>query len=126
MTLTLAAALAAGVGAVARWAVDGLVSGWLARRVDGRRLPHGTFVVNVSGSFVLGLVAGVARDAGLSPDAAVVLGTGLAGGYTTLSTWAWETWELLEVRAFAAAAGNAVATFAVGLAACAAGLLVIG
>ena len=126
MTPALAAALASGVGALARWAVDGLVSRWAAGRAGGAHLPYGTFVVNISGSFALGLVAGLARSGGLPADVAVVLGTGLAGGYTTLSTWALETLDLLEARAVAAAAGNAVGTFAVGLVACAAGLVLIG
>ena len=77
--------LAAGLGAVLRAVVD--------RAIGPRAFPWGIIVVNVTGSFLLGLVAGLATAHGLSSDAATVLGVGLAGGYTTWSTFAWEAVE---------------------------------
>jgi CrcB protein len=110
--LPLWVALAAGAGSVTRYVVDQLV----ARRL-GADLPWGTLVVNTTGSFLLGLVAG-----GMSGTAATVLGAGYAGGYTTLSTLVWETLALEEDGSHAAAALNVAGSLALGLAAAAAGL----
>lgn len=78
---TLLMAVAGGVGAAARFLTDSQVAG----RVRSR-LPVGTIVVNVTGSFLLALLVGwAARQAGGS-SLSRVLGTGLLGGYTTFST----------------------------------------
>lgn len=77
----LAVALAGGVGAVLRFVVDGLVG----RRRRGW-FPLGTVVINVSGSFLLGVLTGLALDHVASTSLTLVLGTGLVGGYTTFST----------------------------------------
>ncbi|MDQ1706515.1 MAG: fluoride exporter [Frankiaceae bacterium] len=115
--LSLAVGVAAGLGAVARLLLDRAVTA----RAPGR-FPFGTLAVNVSGSFVLGLVTGWAAHHGLSARAALVLGAGFAGGFTTLSTLAWETiWLAEDFRPMAAACyagGSALA----GLLAAAAGL----
>jgi fluoride exporter len=117
--LTLLVSLAAGVGAVLRYVVDSVV----AHRTRGP-FPLGTFIVNVTGSFVLGLVVGLSTQHGLGDQTAVVLGIGLTGGYTTMSTWAWESLALVEEGAVGVAAWNVVASVAAGLAAAAAGLAV--
>ena len=78
-----------GLGAVLRFLVDGAVT-----RRFGRSFPIGTFVVNVSGSFVLGLLDGIV----LPPRAALLVGTGVIGSYTTFSTWMFETQRLGEER----------------------------
>ena len=85
--LLLGIGLAGGVGAVARFVVDGVVA---TRAVT--EFPLGTFVVNLSGAFVLGVVAGAALD----DDAYRLLATGLLGGYTTFSTWMFESQRLGE------------------------------
>src|SRR4051812_50022089 len=82
--LALLVALAAGVGAVVRYLLDQVVT---SRRQGG--FPVGTFVVNVSGSFVLGLSTGLALHHGLGGDAAAVVGAGFAGGVTTVSPLGW-------------------------------------
>jgi len=110
--VALAVALAAGVGAVLRYLVDLVV----ARRV-GASLPWGTFVVNVSGSFVLGLAASA-----LSGSALTLVGAGLAGGYTTLSTLVWESLALVEEGLPRTALLNVVGSAAAGLLAAALGL----
>ena len=117
MILALAVGLAAGLGAVTRYGVDQLIQ----RRTDGA-FPWGTFAVNSSGSLLLGLVAGLAARNGLPAAATVTLSAGFAGGFSTLSTWAWETLALAETGSVLEAAANIVASFAVGLAAAAAGL----
>lgn len=115
--LTLLVALAAGIGAVARYVVDRSVQ----RRMTGP-FPFGTLTINVSGSLLLGVTSGLATHHGLSGGAAAVLGSGFAGGYTTLSAWAWETVTLAGLRAWWLAGANVVGSFAAGLAAAAAGL----
>ncbi len=116
MLLAVAVALAAGLGAVARVALAGAVQ---AR--TGGRLPYGTLLVNTSGSLLLGLVLGLAVSAGLPDAVALVLGSGFAGGYTTLSTYAWETVQLgRDERGLAVA--YALGSVALGLLAAAAGL----
>jgi CrcB protein len=115
--ITALVALAAGVGAVARHTVDRAVVAHLRTQ-----LPLGTFLVNVSGSLLLGLAVGLGTHHGLADRTVTVVGAGFAGGYTTLSTWAWVTLVLAEEREVRAALLNAVGSIAVGLAAAAAGL----
>ena len=115
--LTLAIAVAAGIGAVVRYLTDLVVS-----HRTGGEFPYGTLVVNLSGSLLLGLVVGLSLHRGLPAAPALVLGTGFAGGYTTLSTWAWESVALAESGALRRAALNVVGSFVLGLAAAAAGL----
>jgi CrcB protein len=96
--LAIAVALAGGVGAAGRMVLDGAVRSWT-------RLPYplGTTVINVTGSFLLGVVTGIA--AGLGPWA-LVLGTGLLGGYTTFSTASFETVRLAQAGRWRAALMN--------------------
>lgn len=118
--LTVAVGLAAAVGAVARYCLDLLVQ---ARHESV--FPWGTFAVNVSGALVLGVVTGLALEHDLAPGATIVLSAGFAGGYTTWSTWLWETAVLAEAGSLWAAALNVVASLAAGLAAAAAGFGVV-
>jgi CrcB protein len=104
MTVLLVA-LGAAVGAPVRYLVD--------RAVRSHNFPWGTFIVNVAGSFVLGLVAGGATHAD-GPVLALV-GTGFCGALTTYSTFGYETVRLLQARATLLAALNAVGSVAAGL-----------
>jgi CrcB protein len=113
----LGLAAAGGLGAVLRLLVDGAVSQRLASA-----MPVGTMAVNVSGALVLGLLDGFV----LPPHAAMVVGTGLVGAYTTFSTWMFETQRLAEERQFARAAGNIAASVVAGLAAAVLGLWIGG
>ena len=115
--LTFAVALAAGLGAVARYVVDAVVQ----HRARGD-FPLGTLVVNISGSFALGLATGLALHHGLGATPTLIIGAGFAGGYTTLSTWAWETLALAESGDVLEASANILGSFIAGLAAAAAGL----
>jgi CrcB protein len=115
--LTLMVGLTAGLGAVLRLLVDRGVT----MRAK-RPFPTGTLVVNVTGSFVLGLTVGLAMHHGLSARTATVLGAGLAGGYTTLSTFAWETVDLVETARWGAATAYLLLSTGAGLLAAAAGL----
>ena len=115
--LTLFVSLAAGLGAVTRYAVDVGVQ----RRLRSF-FPVGTLVVNVTGSAVLGLLVGLALHHGMSSDWLAVTGAGFAGGYTTLSTWAWESLALAEQGELLRTALNVVGSLLLGIAAAAAGL----
>ena len=110
-------ALAGGLGAAARFLLDTLV-----RSRFRPAFPLGTVVVNVTGSFVLGLVTGLALARAIPDAAAVVAGTGFLGGYTTFSTSSVETVRLLGDRRRRAAALNAVGTLLVAVSAAALGL----
>jgi CrcB protein len=117
MLLAALAGLAAALGALARYLVDQSV----ARKFESA-FPWGTFVINVSGSFVLGLITGLSLHDGLSPHVVTVLGTGICGGYTTFSTFNFETIRLTEDGSLLGAAGNIAGSIAAGLLAAAAGL----
>ena len=99
--LLVAVAAAGGIGAAARFVVDGLVKDRL-----GSAYPWGTTAINVSGSFALGLVTGLALQAVVAPEWKAVLGTGLLGGYTTFSTASVETVRLLAAGRRGGAVAN--------------------
>ena len=80
-------ALLGAVGALGRFWVDAAVS---ARWPSD--FPLGTLVVNLTGGFALGVVVGLALPTAL----VLILGTGLLGGYTTFSTWMFESQRLAE------------------------------
>jgi len=95
-----------GLGALARFLLDGAVAGSL-----GRNFPFGTLAVNISGAFMLGVLAGAALD----DDAYRVLGTGLVGAFTTFSTWALESHRLGEDGQLRLGALNFLASLALGV-----------
>ncbi len=115
--LSAAVGVAAGLGAVLRYLIDQVVQ---HRR--GGDFPYGSLVVNITGSMLLGLSTGLALHHGLPATPTLLIGTGFAGGYTTLSTWAWETLALAEVGDRLEAGINIAGSLAAGLAAAAAGL----
>jgi fluoride exporter len=110
--LVLGIGLVGGLGAVARFALDGALAGRL-----GREFPFGTMVVNLSGAFALGVVVGAA----VGPDAYRLLGTGLIGAFTTFSTWALESHRLGEDGEIRLGALNFAVSLVVGVAAAWAG-----
>jgi len=109
--------LLGGAGALLRFFVDGLV----AARV-GRDFPLGTFVVNMSGAAILGLLVGI----GVTGDGLVLAGTATLGSYTTFSTWMLESQRLVEDGELAIAAGNVLVSLFVGLGAVALGRFIGG
>jgi CrcB protein len=119
--IVLAMSLAGGLGAVARFALDGLV---VARA--GRRFPYGTLLINISGSLLLGVLTGLTLAHGAPTALRTVAGAGFCGGYTTFSTASFETVRLLQERRWAAALANAAGTLVLTLLAAALGLWVTG
>lgn len=99
------------LGGMARYFCSGVV----ARRI-GEVFPWGTFVVNVVGSFVIGLFAGLTGPGGGAlagnGTAALFVMTGLCGGYTTFSSFSLQTLNLARDGDWPRVAGNIVASVA--------------
>ena len=110
MRTALAIAIAGALGALARWGIGT----WFGQRFPS--FPWGTLVINVSGSFLLGVLfaALIERSAG-TPTMRVALTTGLMGAYTTFSTFSLETFRLFEDGATGAAIANIGLSLALGL-----------
>lgn len=108
----VAVALLGGAGAVARFVLDTVIS----RRWSGD-LPFGTLIINLSGAFGLGLMAGL----GLTGHALLLAGTATVGAYTTFSTWMLESHRLAEDGIGRIAALNIGLSVVVGVAAAALG-----
>jgi fluoride exporter len=94
--------VAGGIGAALRLILDGLI-----RTRIRSTYPVGTTVINVTGSFLLGLLTGLATSHLVTHQWQLLVGTGLLGGYTTFSTASFETVRLIEDRRYIAAAFNA-------------------
>jgi CrcB protein len=108
----LLVALGGAIGSVARFKL----SGWVLQQATNWRFPLGTFVVNVMGCFIAGVLAGMAvKQDVFTPDARVFLFTGLLGGFTTFSAFGLETLLLLKRGEAGVAFANAVASVVVGL-----------
>lgn len=108
-------AITGGLGSVLRFVVDGAINARL-----GTRHPWGTFAVNVTGSFALGWVTGLATAWG--PGWVTLVGVGFLGGYTTFSTASWEAVTLLRDRRWGSALMHTVGMLVACVAAAAAGL----
>ena len=92
MLEVLFVALGGAIGSAARY----LVGGWFAARF-GAAFPYGTFVVNVTGSFIVGLFLAYAQErVSLSPYWRLFFAVGFVGGYTTFSTYEYESVRLLQ------------------------------
>jgi CrcB protein len=89
--LFIAIAVAGGLGAAARFVLDGVVR---ARTNSRTTFPLGTFLINASGSLLLGLVVGLTSSQLLPETLHAIVGAGFLGGYTTFSTASFETVRL--------------------------------
>ena len=89
----------------------------------GTAFPYGTLAVNLTGSFVVGVLVGLGDGRGLAGEARLLLVTGFLGGYTTFSAFSVETVRLAEQSGVAVAAANVVASVGVGLVAATVGLV---
>jgi len=98
----------AGIGGAMRHGVN-----VAAARFLGYGFPFGTFIVNVAGSFVMGLFAGYfAYRAGVPQHVRLFLTTGILGGFTTFSTFSLDAALLVERHSYGAAAGYLVGSVA--------------
>ncbi|HKB04663.1 MAG TPA: fluoride efflux transporter CrcB, partial [Gemmataceae bacterium] len=97
-----------GLGSAAGGVLRYYLGRWVDERFGGTGFPWGTFVINVSGSFILGVLALLVLER-LPPDyrwAYLLLGTGFCGGFTTFSTFSWETFQLVRDGSLWLAMGN--------------------
>ena len=119
MTRTLLVALGGLLGSVARYWLSGVV-----QRASGGDFPLGTLAVNIVGSFVVGLVMALSLERGMmQANVRILLTIGLCGGFTTMSTFSYETVALLRdgevmlaLSNVATTVGSCVAAAWVGLA----------
>nr|WP_311379578.1 CrcB family protein [Arthrobacter sp. ISL-48] len=109
--------LAGGLGAGTRFVIDGLVRSRLRTA-----LPMGTIAINITGSFLLGLVAGAVIIHAAPVEVQAIAGTGFLGGYTTFSTASFETVRLIQSRRTGLALLNGIGTAVAAVGAAAAGL----
>src|SRR6187402_160939 len=100
-----------------------LVGLWAVERL-GAAFPYGTLIVNVAGSFALGMVAHLATASAWSPELRAAIAIGFLGGFTTYSSFSQETLTLLGNGATGIAFANIAITLTAGLAAGWLGLLV--
>ncbi|MGV9480480.1 fluoride efflux transporter CrcB [Gordonia aichiensis] len=117
--MTVIAILIAGaVGAVARFVVDGAIK---QRRTTA--FPWATFAINVTGSLLLGILAGLVIYHAAPTDLQTIIGTGFCGGYTTFSTASVESVRLAQRSSRLLSLCNAVGSVVAATAACAVGLV---
>ena len=108
-----------GAGAISRY----LLSGWI-NTVAGPG-PFAIFVINVTGAFLLGFFMTLTQDRFIvSPDTRRLVATGYLGGYTTFSTWSWETMQLIQTGEYARAFLNGAGSLVAGLVAVYLGIIV--
>ena len=99
-------AVGGGLGSVLRYLTSGLAARWL-----GLDFPYGTLIVNVAGSFLIGLVQALAEKADVLPEPArLFLSAGVMGGFTTYSAFSYETVRLIELAAAGRALVNVLVT----------------
>lgn len=107
-------------GAIARYLLDARITSW-----TGGSAPWGTFAVNVTGSFMVGLLfALVVERAALPAELRAPLMIGFIGSYTTFSTLALESWRMIEDGAWLYASMNVAGSVAVGIVAVVAGVAI--
>ena len=120
MERALVITLGGGLGTLLRYLTALAATRWL-----GADFPYGTLIVNLTGSFVIGLVQQLGAEALLIPAGTrLFLTTGMMGGLTTYSTFSYETVRLMETGAWFQAWTNILVTTALCLALCFLGLSV--
>lgn len=108
-----------GIGAAARYAL----SAWV-QTITGYAFPWGTLLVNVVGSFIIGLVMVLSLERGIvSPEMRLLLTTGFCGGLTTFSTFSYETLALLRGEQWLWAGANTLGNLLLCFAATGLGML---
>ncbi len=110
--------LLVGVGGFVGSALRYLISTGIQRLFSEAWLPYGTLAVNIAGCFLIGLLAGLADSRQiLPPEARLILMVGVLGGFTTYSTFAYDSLALIRTGGFAAVATYILIHIVVGIAA---------
>lgn len=105
-------------GALCRY----FLQGWILDRTGPSVIA--LFVVNISGSFAIGLISTLAQERGaISPEMRLLLTTGFLSAYTTFSSWMYESVQLIEAGEIARATANVLGSVAVGVVAVWLGIL---
>jgi fluoride exporter len=100
-----------GFGSVMRY----LVGGWV-HRLSGGTFPVGTLVINVTGCLVIGLLSGLFAGPGqIRPEYRAAIMIGILGGFTTFSTFGWETFAMANDGQFWRATANVLLSVGLGL-----------
>lgn len=112
MTKSILVGFGGFLGSIARYLAGGAVH----RLAEGSVFPYGTLFVNVTGCLAIGFLAALSEARGvLSPEARVFLLIGVLGGYTTFSSFGYETLQLVRGGEMLAAAANVLVQVVVGL-----------
>jgi fluoride exporter len=117
----LLVALGGAMGSVGRY----LMGAWFQGVVGNPGFPWGTFLVNVIGTFLIGVAFGLSKDGPLTSQAWTLVVIGALGGYTTFSTFALETLEQFADGSVGGGPLNASGQLAVGLVAAYLGVIVV-
>lgn len=116
----LLVAAGSALGAPSRYLLEEWVRSWASSQ-----LPWATWLVNVSGSFAAGALAGTAARSDVPDHLVLGAATGFLGSYTTFSTFAWQAVALVRARALVAALLTVAGSLAAGLVAAIAGLALV-
>ena len=117
LALWLGVGVIGGLASVARFVIHGLFP-----RDSAAGFPVGTLAVNISGSFVLGVIVG----AGVAGDSYLLAGTAAMGSYTTFSTWILDSERLVRHGRAGRAAANLAVSLVLGVAAALLGRAIAG
>ena len=103
------------LGAVARY--------FFGLLIKSATFPYATGIVNIVGALIMGFIMGLAIKGQISPSLRLFVATGICGGFTTFSAFAWENLELLQQQRYGSFLAYTFGTLALGLAATAIGYL---
>ncbi len=110
MSKLIVVALGGAIGAVARYWLGGLINSRLPMQ-----FPLGTFIINVTGSFIIGFfLTLVSQRITVHPNWRLLIAVGFVGAYTTFSTFEFETLKLIEEGSVVSAALNVILSFVLG------------
>ena len=103
--LFAAVSVSGGIGATLRFVLDGVI-----RSLTHSAAPWGTISINISGSFLLGILTSLAAGSILPEQWLAIFGAGFLGGYTTFSTASLETVRLIRARLWGPATSSGLGT----------------
>ena len=109
-----------GFGSVLRY----IIGKWLNNTENG--IPYGTFAANILGSLLIGIILGyTSKNETISQNTTLLLATGFCGGFTTFSTFAYESHVFLKSGDFTTFAFYTIASFVIGFLAVFAGMYLV-